>query len=117
MNITFQTSDKLNGQLTAVIEPADYQEKLAKSIKDYSKRVNMPGFRPGKVPASLIKRQFGKSLLAEEVNKLLQEKLYDYIRDEKINMLGEPLPVEDNNKNTFVDGDTFTFTFDIAVAP
>ena len=117
MNITFQTSDKLNGQLTAVIEPADYQEKLAKSIKDYSKRVNMPGFRPGKVPASLIKRQFGKSLLAEEVNKLLQEKLYEYIRDEKINMLGEPLPVEDNNKNTFVDGDTFTFTFDIAVAP
>ena len=117
MNITFQTSDKLNGQLTAVIEPADYQEKLAKSIKDYSKRVNMPGFRPGKVPASLIKRQFGKSLLAEEVNKLLQEKLYDYIRDEKINMLGEPLPVEDNNKNTFVDSDTFTFTFDIAVAP
>ena len=117
MNITFQTSDKLNAQLAAVIEPADYQEKLAKSIKDYSKRVNMPGFRPGKVPASLIKRQFGKSLLAEEVNKLLQEKLYDYIRDEKINMLGEPLPVEDNNKNTFVDGDTFTFTFDIAVAP
>lgn len=117
MNITFQTSDKLNGQLTAVIEPADYQEKLAKSIKDYSKRVNLPGFRPGKVPAGLIKKQFGPSLLAEEVNKLLQEKLYDYIRDEKINMLGEPLPTEENNKNTFVDGDTFTFTFDIAIAP
>lgn len=117
MNITFQTSDKLNGQITAVIEPADYQENLAKSIKDYSKRVNLPGFRPGKVPAGLIKKQFGQSLLAEEVNKLLQEKLYDYIRDEKINMLGEPLPVVDNNKNTFMDGDTFTFTFDIAIAP
>lgn len=117
MNITFQTSDKLNGQITAVVEPADYQENLAKSIKDYSKRVNLPGFRPGKVPAGLIKKQFGQSLLAEEVNKLLQEKLYDYIRDEKINMLGEPLPVVDNNKNTFMDGDTFTFTFDIAIAP
>lgn len=117
MNITFQTSDKLNGQITAVVEPADYQENLAKSIKDYSKRVNLPGFRPGKVPAGLIKKQFGQSLLAEEVNKLLQEKLYDYIRDEKINMLGEPLPVVDNNKNTFMDGETFTFTFDIAIAP
>ena len=117
MNITFQTSDKLNGQITAVVEPVDYQENLAKSIKDYSKRVNLPGFRPGKVPAGLIKKQFGQSLLAEEVNKLLQEKLYDYIRDEKINMLGEPLPVVDNNKNTFMDGDTFTFTFDIAIAP
>lgn len=117
MNITFQTSDKVNGTLTAVIEPADYQEKLAKSIKDYSKKLNLPGFRPGKVPAGLVKKQFGQSLLAEEVNKLLQEKLYDYIRDEKINMLGEPLPTEENNKNTFMDGDTFTFTFDIAIAP
>ncbi|MDO4993984.1 MAG: trigger factor [Bacteroidales bacterium] len=117
MNITFQASDKVNGTLTAVIEPADYQEKLAKSIKDYSKKLNLPGFRPGKVPAGLVKKQFGQSLLAEEVNKLLQEKLYDYIRDEKINMLGEPLPTEENNKNTFMDGDTFTFTFDIAIAP
>ena len=117
MNITFQASDKVNGTLTAVIEPADYQEKLAKSIKDYSKKLNLPGFRPGKVPAGLVKKQFGQSLLAEDVNKLLQEKLYDYIRDEKINMLGEPLPTEENNKNTFMDGDTFTFTFDIAIAP
>lgn len=117
MNITFNASDKVNGTLTAVIEPADYQEKLAKAIKDFSKRANMPGFRPGKVPAGLIKKQFGQSLLAEEVNKMLQEGLYNYIRDEKINMLGEPLPTEANNENTFQDGDTFTFTFDIAVAP
>ncbi len=117
MNITLAKADALNGTLTAVIEPADYQDKVAKAIKDFSKKANMPGFRPGKVPASIIKAHYGKSIMAEEVNKLLQENLYNYIRDQKINMLGEPLPTAQNDTVSLVDGDTFTFAFDIAIAP
>ena len=97
MNISLQTADKLNGVLTAVIEPADYQEKVTKAIKDFSKKANMPGFRPGKVPAGLIKKQFGASILAEEVNKLLQENLFKYIRENNIEMLGEPLPTPETS--------------------
>ena len=117
MNISLQTADKLNGVLTAVIEPADYQEKVTKAIKDFSKKANMPGFRPGKVPAGLIKKQFGASILAEEVNKLLQENLFKYIRENKVEMLGEPLPTPENDKVELVEGGTFTFSFDIAIAP
>ena len=117
MNISLQTADKLNGVLTAVIEPADYQEKVTKAIKDFSKKANMPGFRPGKVPAGLIKKQFGASILAEEVNKLLQENLFKYIRENKIEMLGEPLPTPENDKVELVEGGTFTFSFELAIAP
>jgi trigger factor len=117
MNISLQTADKLNGVLTAVIEPADYQEKVTKAIKDFSKKANMPGFRPGKVPAGLVKKQFGASILAEEVNKLLQDNLFKYIRENNIDMLGEPLPTADNDKVELVDGGTFTFSFEIAIAP
>lgn len=117
MNISLQNTDKVNGVLTAVVEPADYSEKVAAAIKEFRKKANMPGFRPGMVPVGLIKKQFGTSILAEEVNKLLQENLYNYIRDNKINMLGEPLPTEANNQIELVDGGTFTFTFEIAIAP
>lgn len=117
MNISLQNTDKLNAVLTAVVEPADYEGNVAKAIKDFSKKANMPGFRPGKVPATLIKKQYGKSILVEEVNKLLQNSLYNYIRDNKINMLGEPLPTADNNEINIAEGETFTFKFEIALAP
>lgn len=117
MNISLQNIDKVNAVITAVVEPADYEEKVAKAIKDYSKKAQMPGFRPGKVPVSLIKKRFGVSFLAEEVNKTLQESLYNYIRENKVNMLGEPLPTEENNSVELVDGGTFTFKFEIAIAP
>lgn len=117
MNISLQNIDKVNAEVTAVVEPADYEDKVAKAIKDYSKKAQMPGFRPGKVPVSLIKKRFGVSFLAEEVNKVLQEGLYNYIRENKVNMLGEPLPTEDNNKVELVDGGTFTFKFELAIAP
>lgn len=77
----------------------------------------MPGFRPGKVPAALIKKQYGKSIIAEEVNKVLQESLYNYIRENKVNMLGEPLPMVENNGINIAEGETFTFKFEIALAP
>lgn len=117
MNITLQTTDKLNGVVTAVVEPADYQENVKKAIKEFRKNADMPGFRKGMVPEGLIRKKYGTSILAEEMNKLLQSKLYEYIRENKINMLGELMPTEGNDKIELVDGNTFTFTFDIAIAP
>ena len=117
MNITLQNIDKVNAEMTAVIEPADYEEKVKKAIKEYCKKVRMPGFRPGMVPQALVKKQFGTGILAEEVNKLLQDGLYNYIRENKVNMLGEPISSDENEKLELVDGNTFTFKFDIALAP
>ncbi len=117
MNISVEYIDKVNAVLTAVVEPADYTDKYEKAIKDAKKKMNMPGFRPGMVPVGLIKKQFGVSILGDEVNKLLQESLFDYIRESKINMLGEPLSKEENNEVNLKEGESFTFKFDIAVAP
>ena len=117
MNITLNNIDKVNAELTAVIEPADYTEKYNKALKDAKKKINMPGFRPGMVPTGLIKKQYGVSILADEINKILQEGLFGYIRDNKVNMLGEPLPSEENNNVELVEGNTFTFKFDLAIAP
>lgn len=117
MNITLNNIDKVNAELTAVIEPADYTEQYKKALKDAKKKINMPGFRPGMVPVGLIKKQFGASILAEEINKILQDGLFNYIRDNKVNMLGEPLPTEENNGIDLVEGNSFTFKFELAIAP
>lgn len=116
MNISLQNIDKVNAELVAVIEPADYTDKYAKAVKAASKKINMPGFRPGMVPAGLVKKQFGTSILLEEINKMLQEGIFEYIRENKVNMLGEPLPIDDE-KIEIVEGGTFTFKFGIALAP
>ncbi|MCM1109108.1 MAG: trigger factor [Clostridium sp.] len=118
MNILFENVDKVNALLTIQMEKADYEEKVNASLKNFRKKANMPGFRPGQVPMGLLKKRFGKEVLAEEVNKLLGEKLYGYIKDNNINMLGEPLPNEERQKT--IDFDTmesFEFVFDIALAP
>ena len=117
MNITLENIDKVNAVITAVVEPSDYTEKYNKALKDAKKKVNMPGFRPGMVPMGLVKKQFGISILADEVNKILQEALFGYIRDNKVNMLGEPLPTDDNNNVELKEGESFTFKFDLAFAP
>ena len=117
MNISVENIDKVNAVMTAVVEPADYTEKYEKAIKDAKKKMNMPGFRPGMVPVGLIKKQFGVSILAEEVNKILQDGLFNYIRENKINMLGEPLPTEENNNVDLKEGERFTFKFELAIAP
>ena len=117
MNISLEKIDSLNGVITAVIEPADYAENVKKEIKKIKKEASFPGFRKGFVPDSYIKNRFGESILAEAVNKVLQEKLFDYIREEKVNMLGEPLPSADNDQVRLAEGETFTFKFDIAIAP
>ena len=117
MNISVENIDKVNAVITAVVEPADYTEKYEKAVKDTKKKINMPGFRPGMVPTGLIKKQFGVSILADEVNKILQEGLFSYIRENKINMLGEPLPTEENNNVELKEGESFTFKFELAIAP
>ena len=117
MNIQFECADKINGLMTITIEQADYEEKVTKTLKDYRKKANVPGFRPGMVPMGLIKRQYGTAIKVDEVNRLLGEKLYEYIRENKIQMLGEPLPSDKQVPQDLEGNGPFTFVFDIAVAP
>lgn len=115
MNISLQNVDSVSAVLTVQIEKADYQEKVEKALKTLRQKENMPGFRKGMVPAGLIKKQYGVSVLAEEIDKLLQEKVFEYIRENKVNMLGTPLPKE--NQVNFETEENFEFSFDIALAP
>lgn len=118
MNVSLQNIDKVSAQLTVKLEKADYQEKVDKSLKNFRQKAQIPGFRKGMVPMSLVKKMYGKSVLAEEVNKLLSDAVYKYIQDNKVNILGEPLPNEEQQKE--IDFDTmeeFEFLFDLALAP
>ena len=118
MNISFECANKVNGLMTITIEKADYQEQVDKKLKEYRKKAQVPGFRPGMVPMGLIKKQYGTAIKVDEVNRVLGEKLYEYIRENKIQMLGEPLPNEEKQKPQDLEGDgPFEFVFDIAVAP
>lgn len=118
MNVSLQNIDKVSALLTVKVEKADYQEKVDKAMKNLRQKAQMPGFRKGMVPMSLVKKMYGHSVVAEEVNKILQEAIYGYIKDNNVNMLGEPLPNEEKQQE--IDFDTmeeFEFTFDIALAP
>ena len=118
MNISLENIDKVSAVLTIKMEKADYAERVEKALKDYRRKASLPGFRPGQVPMALLKKRFGKEITAEEVNKLLGEKLYAYIKDNKLNILGEPLPSEGRQQNIDFDTmDEFSFAFDIALAP
>jgi len=117
MNITFEAPDKINGLMTITLETADYQPEVEKTLKDYRKRANIPGFRPGQAPMGMIKRQVGPSIKVDVVNRLLGEKLYEYVRENKIQMLGEPLPSDQQEQLDFEGDAALTFKFDIAVAP
>lgn len=118
MNISFENVDKVNALLTIKLEKADYEEKVTAALKDFRKKANMPGFRPGQVPMGLLKKRFGTEITAEEVNKILGHEIYKYIHEQNIKILGEPLP--DEEKQPEVDFQTmedFTFIFDVALAP
>ena len=118
MNVSFEKIDKVSGLLTVKIEKSDYQEKVDKALKSMRQKAQMPGFRKGMVPMSLVKKMYNKSVIAEEVNKMLSESVYDYIKTNNLSILGEPLPNEE--KQPVIDFDTmeeFEFFFDIALAP
>ncbi|MEI6753101.1 MAG: trigger factor [Paludibacter sp.] len=118
MNIVRKDLDQNNAMLTVCIEKADYAEKVEKSLRDYRKKANIPGFRPGMVPMGLLKKMYGKAVTAEEINKLVSDGLYGYIRENKVDMLGEPMPNEAEQKPFDFDTDeSFEFIFDLGLAP
>ncbi|MCR5198877.1 MAG: trigger factor [Prevotella sp.] len=118
MNIQFECADKVNGLMTITIEQADYQAAVDKKLKEFRKKAQVPGFRPGMVPMGLIKKQYGTAIKYDEVNCVLGEKLYEYIHENKIQMLGEPMPNEEKQQPQDLQGDgPFEFFYDIAVAP
>lgn len=118
MNVSQTNVDSVNATIQVSIEKADYQEKLDSALKTFRKKANIPGFRPGTVPMGMVKKMYGKSILAEEINKMVGESLYNYIQENKLNVLGEPLPNEE--KQQAIDFSTeadYDFFFDIALAP
>ena len=117
MNISFETPEKVSGLLTISFEKADYQEEVDKQLKNYRKKANIPGFRVGQAPMGMIKRQFGTAVKAEVVERLLDEKLTGYIRDNQIQMLGNPLKSEAQVPVDIEKDENFEFKFDIALAP
>ena len=117
MKISFENPDKVNGLLTLTVETADFQERVNKTLKDYRKKANVPGFRPGMVPMGMIKKQFGEAVKAEEINKLIGEEIYKYVNDNKIKMLGEPMASESQVPVDLSKDAPYEFKFDIAVAP
>lgn len=117
MKISFENPDKINGLLTIVVEEEDYKNDVEKTLKDYRKKANVPGFRPGQAPMGMIKRQFGPSVKMDAVNKLIGQQIYKYVQDNKIQMLGEPLTSEKQAPVDIEKDGPYTFMFDIAVAP
>lgn len=117
MNISLEKVSNVSAVLTVNMEKADYEENLKKALKSLSQKAQMPGFRPGKVPMGLIKKMYGGQAKADEVNKLLNEKLFEYINENKVNMLGEPLTNEKQQPQDIEAQDNFEFIFDIALAP
>ncbi|MBP3670754.1 MAG: trigger factor [Bacteroidaceae bacterium] len=116
MNVSHSNIDQLNAVVSIEIEKADYADKVKKSLRAYGDRANIPGFRRGHVPFSVLVKMFGKSVKAEEINRLISESLYNYISDNKLNILGEPMTAEDQTVD-IENEENFTFKFDIALAP
>lgn len=115
MNITRENIDDLNAIVKVNIAKDDYIGKVDKILKDYKKNANIPGFRKGQVPMGIVKKQYGKSVLVDEVNKLLQEALNKYLTEEKLDVLGNPLPKEQDNFNW--DQEDFSFEFELGLTP
>ena len=118
MEITLKNQDATSARLVVNIQEADYSALVEKQLKNFRQKANVPGFRPGMVPMGLIKKQYGVAVKAEEINKLLQTKIFEYIKENKVDMLGEPLPIEEQQAgiNMAADKD-FTFEFEVALAP
>jgi len=118
MNIVRKDIDQSNAIITLRVEKADYTEKVEKTLRDYRKKANIPGFRPGMVPVGLVKKMYGKAVLAEEINKIVSDELFKYIRENNVNMLGEPMPNETEQKEiNFNTQEDFEFIFDLGLAP
>jgi len=116
MNITKQDVDVLNAVVTIEVGPADYEKQVEDALKKAQKQASMPGFRPGKVPVGMVKKMYGKNILADELNKMLNESIHKYITENKIEILGNPLPKADE-KVDWDNSKDFTFKYDLGLAP
>ena len=117
MNIIRENIDELNSVIKLNIEKSDYEKRVNDILKGYQKKANMPGFRPGKVPFGMIQRMYGVSVLVDEMNKIISENITEYIAQNNLRVLGEPLPSESQKTFDFDTDENFEFTFDIALAP
>lgn len=117
MNISLEKASNVSAVITVKMEKADYADQVKKALKTICQKAQMPGFRPGKVPMGLVQKMYGTQAKAEEVNKLLSDKLFEYIKENNVNMLGEPLPSEKQQAQDIASQDDFEFVFDIALAP
>lgn len=118
MNITKENIDDLNAVLRVEIKKADYDEKVEKTLKDYRKKANIKGFRPGMVPIGLVKKMYGKAVQLDEINKLVSESIQKYLTDEKIEVLGDPLPkIDEHELINFETQEDFAFSFELGLAP
>lgn len=118
MQITKNQVDDLNATLTLQLSPADYQSKYEAALRNYSKKVNLKGFRPGQAPTGMIKKMYGKSILAEEINTIINDSIYGYLKENNIDILGNPLPSETlPEKADFDNPGEMEFHFDLGLAP
>lgn len=118
MNIAKENTGELTATIRMEITPDDYKDQVDKVIKDYQRKASIPGFRPGHVPSGLIRKMYGKAVMAEEVNKLISDSLTNYIKEQNLNLLGNPIPnMEKNSVVNFETQTSFEFFFDIGYAP
>jgi trigger factor len=118
MNITKENIDDLNAVLKVKIEKADYEDKVETVLKDYRKKATIKGFRPGMVPIGLIKKMYGRAVQIDEINKIVTENVQKYLTDEKLEILGDPLPkADEQDKIDFETQEEFTFTFELGLTP
>ena len=117
MNVIRENIDELNAQVRIDIVKADYEEKVEKKLKEYRRTASVKGFRPGHVPPALIKKMYGTSVLVDEINTLVSESLHDFIHKENIDILGDPIPKNDEHSFDPEKSDEFTFTFELGLAP
>jgi trigger factor len=117
MNVTFEKKDALNGTISVGISTEDYLPSYEKKLKDYGKKANIPGFRPGHAPKGMIEKMVGNSLLLEEINALASKGLFDYIEENKLNILGQPILTEDTKIDELTKEANYTFTFDLGLSP
>ena len=118
MNITRENIDEQNIVVTLNVAKADYEESVEKALKDYRKKVNLNGFRPGNAPMGMVKKMYGKAILWDELNRVVSKNLMEYLKNEKIDFLGEPLPSTQRDADIDLENkEEFTFTFDLGLKP
>jgi len=117
MNVTLNKTDEVNATITVEVVKADYELEVEKSLKDLRKNAELPGFRRGMVPPEFLRQKYGKSVMVEEINKIVSKSLSDYIQENKLELLGEPLPSDNQPPIDFAQQDDFTFTFDMGLSP